>query len=202
MARARYELGGRLLLADRDHRRGRAAVDRLGPGRGHVARRATGCIWWQHDFPIATGLTIGTPVRSGRYLLITEVENAGLMLALNPDRPAARVVWTGTNPNRTDRPVQRSMTSTPIVLGDAIYGINSHGELRGVDATTGERLWPSDRLVHEDRWASSHLVQHQNRWRNVDRAVLWAHPAFANGHVIARNAAEVVRMSLTAADYE
>ena len=35
-----------------------------------------------------------------------------------------------------------------------------------------------------------------------DRAVLWAHPAFANGHVIARNDAEVVRMSLTAADYE
>ena len=41
-----------------------------------------------------------------------------------------------------------------------------------------------------------------NRWRNVDRAVPWAHPAFANGHVIARNDAEVVRMSLTAADYE
>ena len=76
---------------------------------------ATGAIWWQHDFPLASLLTIGTPVRSGRYLLITQVENGGLMLALNPDRPAARVVWTGANPNRTDRPVQRSMTSTPIV---------------------------------------------------------------------------------------
>ena len=58
-----------------------------------------------------------------------------------------------------DRTVQRSMTSTPIVVGDAIYGLNSYGELRGVDATTGERLWSSDRLVPEDRWASSHLVQ-------------------------------------------
>ena len=166
------------------------------------------------------------------------------MLALNPDRPTARPVWTDANPNRTDRPVQRSMTSTPIVVGDAIYGLNSYGELRGVDAATGERLWSSDHRVPEDRWASSHLVQHQgrafisvetgdlviarftpagyeevdrthlltpttrtrgggsNRWRNVDRAVLWAHPAFANGHVIARNDAEVVRMSLTAADYE
>ena len=123
----------------------------------------TGRIWWQHDFPLASGLTIGTPVRSGRYLLVTQVENGGLMLALNPDRPAARPVWTGANPNRTDRPVQRSMTSTPIVVGDAIYGLNSYGELRGVDATTGERLWSSDRLVPEDRWASSHLVQHQDR---------------------------------------
>ena len=205
---------------------------------------ATGRVWWEHDFPIPSGLTIGTPVRSGRYLLITQVENGGLMLALNPDRPAARPVWTGANPNRTDRPVQRSMTSTPIVVGDAIYGLNSYGELRGVDATTGERLWSSDRLVPEDRWASSHLVQHQDRafisvetgelviarfspagyeevdrthlltpttrtrgggsgrWRHVDRPVLWAHPAFANRHVIARNDAEVVRLSLAAADYE
>ena len=120
-------------------------------------------MWWEHDFPLASGLTIGTPVRSGRYLLITQAENGGLMLALNPDRPAARLIWTGTNPNRTDRPVQRSMTSTPIVVGDAIYGLNSYGELRGVDAATGERLWSSERLVPEDRWASSHLVQHQDR---------------------------------------
>ena len=205
---------------------------------------ATGSIWWEHDFPLASGLTIGTPVRSGPYLLITQVENGGLMLALNPDRPAARPVWTGANPNRTDRPVQRSMTSTPIVVGDAIYGLNSYGELRGVDAASGTRLWSSDRLVPEDRWASSHLVQHEdrsfisvetgdlviarfspagyeevdrthllapttrtrgggsNRWRNHDRAVLWAHPAYANGHVVARNDAEVVRVSLRAADYE
>ena len=38
------------------------------------------------------------------------------------------------------------------------------------------------------------------RWG--DRAVLWAHPAFANRHVVARNDAEVVRLSLAAADYE
>ena len=35
-----------------------------------------------------------------------------------------------------------------------------------------------------------------------DRAVLWAHPAFANRHVIVRNDEEVVRLSLAAADYQ
>ena len=34
-----------------------------------------------------------------------------------------------------------------------------------------------------------------------DRAVLWAHPAFANRHVVVRNDHEVVRLSLAAADY-
>ena len=205
---------------------------------------ASGSTWWEHDFLLDSGLTIGTPVHSGRYLLITPVEKGGLMLALNADRPAARPLWTGANPNRTDRPVQRSMTSTPIVVGDAIYGLSSYGELRGVDAATGERLWSSDQLVPEDRWASSHFVQHQdrafiavetgdlviarftragyeevdrthllapttrtrgggsNRFRQHDRAVLWAHPAFANGHVVARNDAEVLRASLAAADYD
>jgi hypothetical protein len=32
--------------------------------------------------------------------------------------------------------------------------------------------------------------------------VLWAHPAFANRHVIVRNDEEVVRLSLAAADYQ
>ena len=38
------------------------------------------------------------------------------------------------------------------------------------------------------------------RWD--DRAVLWAHPAFANRHVVSRNDVEVVRLSLAAEDYE
>tara|TARA_B100001123_G_scaffold433986_1_gene559726 strand:+ start:233 stop:1594 length:1362 start_codon:yes stop_codon:yes gene_type:complete len=211
-----------------------AAVTSLDP--------ATGDIWWQYDFPVASGLTIGTPVRSGRYLLVTQVENGGLMLALNPDRPAARLLWEGVNLSRTDRPPQGATLSTPVVAGDAIYGLSSYGEFRGVDAVTGARLWSTDRLTPHERWANSYLVRNGDRWfvinetgelvmarfnpagyeeidrtlllepttqtrggasgRWDDRAVLWAHPAFANRHVIARNDAEVVRLSLAADDYQ
>ena len=203
---------------------------------------ATGDIWWQHDFPVPSGYTIGTPVRNGRYLLVTHVENGGLVLALNPDRPAARLLWEGANPNRTDRPPQRSLISTPVVAGDAIYGLSSYGEFRGVDARNGARLWSTDELTPHERWATSYLVRNGDRWFAVnetgeliiarftpggyeevdrtllltpttrtqggasgrwdDRAVLWAHPAFANRHVVARNDAEVVRLSLAAEDYE
>ena len=211
-----------------------AAVTSLDP--------ATGAIWWQYDFPVPSGLTIGTPVRSGRYLLVTQVENGGLMLALNPDRPAARLLWAGVNPSRTDRPPQGATLSTPVVTGNTMYGLSSYGEFRGVDAATGARLWSTDRLTPHERWANSYLVQNGDRWfvinetgelviarftpagyeeidrtlllqpttrtrggasgRWDDRAVLWAHPAFANRHVIARNDAEVVRLSLAAEDYE
>ena len=203
---------------------------------------ATGDVWWQHDFPVPSGYTIGTPVRNGRYLLVTHGENGGLVLTLNPDRPAARLLWDGANPNRTDRPPQRTLLSTPVVAGDAIYGLSSYGEFRGVDARSGARLWSTDRLTPQERWANSYLVQNGDRWFVVvetgelviarftpagyeevdrtllltpttrtqggasgrwdDRGVLWAHPAFANRHVVARNGAEVVRLTLAAEDYE
>ena len=211
-----------------------AAVTSLDP--------ATGAVWWQHDFVVPSGLTIGTPVRSGRYLLVTQVENGGLMLALNADRPAARRLWAGENSARTDRPPQGATLSTPVVAGDALYGLSTYGEFRGLDAATGARLWSTGRLTPEERWANSYLVRNGDRWFVVnedgelvlarftpagyeeidrthlltpttrtrggasgrwdDRAVLWAHPAFANRHVVARNDAEVVRLSLAAEDYE
>ena len=66
------------------------------------------------------------------------------MLALNPDRPAARLFWEGVNPSRTDRPPQGATLSTPVVAGNTMYGLSSYGEFRGVDAATGARLWSTD----------------------------------------------------------
>jgi hypothetical protein len=40
-----------------------------------------------------------------------------LMLALNHDRPAARLLWEGVNLNRTDRPPQGATLSTAVVAG-------------------------------------------------------------------------------------
>ena len=205
---------------------------------------ATGDVYWEQPFEIGGGLSIATPVRSGRYLVVSQFFNGAMMLALNPDRPAARVLWRGRNrgelPEQTD--TLHAIISTPIVAGDTLYGVGSYGELRGIDATSGERLWQSDRMNAQDRWATAYFVRHRDRWfvtndsgdlviarfspegyeeldrthllapttrtrggatgRWGDRAVLWAHPAFANRHVVARNDAEVVRLSLAAADYD
>ena len=205
---------------------------------------ATGQVYWEQPFAVGGGLSITTPVRSGRYLVVSQFFNGAMMLALNADRPAARLLWRGRNrgelPEQTD--TLHAIISTPIVVGDHLYGVGSYGELRGIDATNGARLWESDRMNAQDRWATAYFVRHRDRWfvtndsgdliiarfspegyeeldrthllapttrtrggatgRWGDRAVLWAHPAFANRHVIARNDAEVVRLSLAAADYE
>ena len=179
----------------------------------------TGEIYWNQDFTIGGGMAITTPVRSGRYLAVSQFFNGTMMMALNPDRPDARMLWKGRN-----------------------RGIGSYGELRGIDATNGERLWESDQMNEQDRWATAYFVRHRDRYfvvndsgelilarfnpdgyeeidrtrllrpttrtrggisgRYRDRAVLWAHPAFANQHVVVRNDETVVRLSLASTDYQ
>ena len=204
----------------------------------------TGAVYWNQDHPIGGGMAIATPVWSGRYLVVSQFFNGAMMLVLNPDRPAARVLWQGEArvewPDQTD--TLHALMSTPIVSGDYLYGVGSYGELRGIDATSGERLWKSEQMTVQKRFGTAYIVRNGDRWfvtndegfliiarftpegyeeidrtlllrpttrtrggasgRWDDRAVLWAHPAFANRHVVARNDAEVVRLSLSIEDYE
>ena len=195
----------------------------------------TGETYWEQETSNPGGLSIGTPVRSGRYLLI-QFRTGSMMMALNSDRPRARILW-----NERDRRGLLSMMSTPIIIGDHLYGVGSNGELRGLDATTGERLWESNALTPPGPFGTANVVRNGDRhfvtndagelvvarfapkgYEEIDRTplleptlntrggatgrleyrmVLWAHPAFANGHVVARNDREIVRASLVAADY-
>ena len=126
---------------------------------------ATGEIYWNQPFEVGGGLSIATPVRSGRYLAVSQFFNGTMMFALNPDRPAARMLWQGRSrtefPDETD--TLHAIISTPIVVGDHLYGVGSYGELRGLDATSGERLWQSDRMNAQDRWATAYFVRNGDR---------------------------------------
>ena len=203
----------------------------------------TGETYWEQEFLNTGGLSIGTPVRSGSYLLISQFRTGSMMMRLNNDRPTATMLWKGQSrselPHLTDG--LHAMMSTPVIIGDYLYGVDSYGELRGLDATTGERLWQSDGVTAQGRFGTAYFVRNGDRYfvtndsgelviarftpegyqeidrtqllaptlntqggasgRWSDRNVLWAHPAFANGHVIARNDREVIRASLAAVDY-
>ena len=203
----------------------------------------TGDVYWEQEFPHTGGMSISAPVRSGPYLLVSQFRAGSMMMTLNNDRPAARMLWKGQSrselPHLTDG--LHAMMSTPIIIGDHLYGVGSYGELRGLDATTGERLWQSDAMTMPGRFGTAYVVRNGDQYfvtndsgelliarftpegyqeidrtplikptlhtrggasgRWTDRVVLWAHPAFANGHVIARNDREVMRASLLATDY-
>jgi len=126
----------------------------------------TGEAYWTQAWEARSGLSVATPVRSGDYLLVTQFYKGSMMMRLNRDRPTASMLWQGTGrselPDQTDG--LHSLITTPLVIGDYIYGVGSYGELRGLDARTGERLWMSDQMTAQARWGAAFFVQHYDRY--------------------------------------
>jgi outer membrane protein assembly factor BamB len=126
----------------------------------------TGDVYWEQEWQTQDGVTVATPVNSGEYLLVSQLYYGSLMMRLSTDRPAARLLWTGSSrsyePDQTDG--LHSMITTPLIIGDHVYGVGSHGELRGLDARTGERRWMSTAMTTQAPWSTAFMVQHRDRF--------------------------------------
>jgi outer membrane protein assembly factor BamB len=181
----------------------------------------TGQPYWREKFKAGgSSSVVSTPVFSANRLLIN-----GLMLELNADKPAAKVLW----PNR---PQQRLLcsTSTPLLLGDYVYGGESSGKLVCRDASTGKEIWQTDkatdakygsttsmhltlngdsvllfnergeliraRLTPEGYHELSRTSLIEPTYGSSGRKVVWAAPAFANRHVFVRSDKELKCISL------
>lgn len=126
----------------------------------------TGDLFWEQEWETQDGVTVGTPVRSGNYLLVSQLYYGSLMMRLSTDQPSARLLWKGSSqsyePDQTDG--LHSMITTPLIIGDHVYGVGSHGELRGLDARTGERQWMSTAMTTQAPWSTAFMVQHNDRF--------------------------------------
>ena len=126
----------------------------------------TGDIFWEQPWDAPYGMTVATPVKSGSYLMVSQLYNGSLMMRLSSDRPAAHLLWQGSSrsfePDETDG--LHSTATTPIIQGDHVYGVGSQGELRGLNARTGERLWMSTAMTPQEMYTTAFMVQHRNRF--------------------------------------
>ena len=126
----------------------------------------TGDEYWEERWDVSMGVTVATPVRSGDYLLVSQFFNGSMMMRLNSDRPDATLLWKGKSrselPGETD--TIHAMVTTPLIIDDYVYGVDSYGELRGLDARTGERLWMSPEMTAQARWSTAFLVRHGDRY--------------------------------------
>ncbi|MBM62385.1 MAG: pyrrolo-quinoline quinone [Acidobacteria bacterium] len=127
---------------------------------------ATGETYWNQPWEVQSSITVATPTMSGNYLLVSQFYRGSMMMRLNTDRPAATILWQGTGrdslPDQTDG--LHAMITTPVIIDDYIYGVGSYGELRGLDARTGERLWMSEDMTPQARWGGAYLVEHGERY--------------------------------------
>ena len=126
----------------------------------------TGDVYWEQAFDTADGITVATPVRSGHYLLVAQLYNGALMMRLGTDRPSAELMWKGSSNSHEPDATEglHAMTTTPIVDGEYVYGVGAHGELRGLDARTGERLWMSDQMTAQASYATAFFVRQGERF--------------------------------------
>jgi len=134
----------------------------------------TGKLYWHHPFPPSRmTITIATPVLGNGYLLATSFYDGMLALKVDPDRLAVQEVWRRLGPNERDTDALHCCMSTPIIEGDYIYGVGSYGELRCLDAKTGDRIWEDLTATPKARWSNIHMVRHAEKiWMFNERGEL------------------------------
>jgi outer membrane protein assembly factor BamB len=135
----------------------------------------TGEVYWSHPFGkgkgkfagLQAGLSIPTPRLSGDHLFLTAFYDGSLMLQLNGlKEPTEAWRISGRSEKAEDTKALHSIMVTPIFKDGYIYGVDSYGELRCLDAKTGERLWSTLAATGGKslRWANAFIIEQDSRY--------------------------------------
>jgi outer membrane protein assembly factor BamB len=131
------------------------AVAGLNPGNGEV--------YWRHEFrPSRMPIGVATPVINGNKIFLTSFYDGSMMLEMNPNEMTVQQLWAAKGPNERTTKALHSIISTPIWIGDHIYGVDSYGELRCIRASDGERVWENQDAVPRNRWGTIHFVSRES----------------------------------------
>lgn len=134
----------------------------------------TGAVYWTQPFPPQNmPIGISTPVVSGNRVFVTSFYDGSLMIGLDGAKTEATTLWRrkGFSEKKTD--ALHSIIATPLFLGDYVYGVDSYGELRCLDAKDGERLWENTTAVPTARWSNIHMTVNGDRvWMFNERGDL------------------------------
>jgi outer membrane protein assembly factor BamB len=135
---------------------------------------ATGKVYWKHPFaPRRMVINVPTPVVAGDRLFVTAFYDGALMLKLNRDELSVEPLWRRRGANERTTDSLHAMISTPYLEGDYVYGVDSYGQLRCLDAKTGDRLWEDLTAVPTARWGTIHMVRNGDRmWLFNERGEL------------------------------
>jgi outer membrane protein assembly factor BamB len=134
----------------------------------------TGTVYWSHPFPPSRmPIGIGDPVLSGERLFVSSFYDGSLMVRVPKDSTTSEVIWRAAGVDEKNTKSLHAMIGTSIVQDDLVYGVDSYGEFRCLDASTGERLWEDRTAVPRARWATIHMVRQADRvWMFNERGEL------------------------------
>lgn len=181
---------------------------------------ATGKTWWREELVTREDNAGSAPVFQGDLLLIS-----GLMFQLEPDRPAATAIWPERKTQALrilsntcmpliqgeeiyaanmfgrliclDSRTGKQLWETDNVTGPEKYGaihLTPNGESALLYTDQGNLIRARLDRAGYDELSRVHLVDPTFLVRG--RKLVWAPPAYANGHVFARNHKELICASL------
>lgn len=128
------------------------SVAGINPSNGEVA--------WRHPFPPRNmPIGVASPVYRNGQVFVTSFYDGSLMLRLRDDALEVELVWARVGENERQTDALQSIISTPVSIGDHLYGPDSYGEFRCLDAKNGDRVWEDLSIVPKARWATVHIVQ-------------------------------------------
>jgi outer membrane protein assembly factor BamB len=134
----------------------------------HLAGLApeTGKVYWKIPFNRRKGIiNIATPVYDPPYIFLSSFWDGSMLIRLDESTQAAELVWARTGENERTTDALHCCISTPLIRGDYVYGVDSYGEFRCLELSTGDRIWTDHSLVPHGRWANAHFVeQGDNIW--------------------------------------
>jgi outer membrane protein assembly factor BamB len=142
-----------------------AAVASLNPENGAVL--------WEVPFEVQAGMTISTPRTVGDRLFVTSFYSGPLMIDLGPSGVRPDVLWrTARSSTEIKNNTLHAVMCTPIVTDDYVYGIGSYGEMRCLDAHTGETKWETRDPTGEGRWWNAFLIPHRPAEAGARRVII------------------------------
>jgi outer membrane protein assembly factor BamB len=133
----------------------------------------SGTVYWHHPFvPTRMPIGIATPVVQANRVFLTSFYDGSLMLRLENSLSVTKL-WAERGPDEQHTKALHSIITTPIWLRDHIYGVDSYGELRCIEAETGRRVWENTSATPRARWSTIHFVENGDRvWMQNERGEL------------------------------
>lgn len=122
---------------------------------------ATGKAYWEIPTPpTRMPINVPGPVLNEDHtrMFLSVFYDGSKMIALNPDKPAAELLWKRIGINERKTEALHCMISPPLIQDGYVYGIDSYGQMRCLDAKTGERIWEDQTAVPKGRWATVFMV--------------------------------------------
>lgn len=123
---------------------------------------------WSHPFDRAKmAINVADALvdtRSNRIFL-SSFYDGSYLYKMDPSSSSAELLWSRRGRSEVHTDALHSIIMTSVILGDYVYGIDSHGEMRCLDLENGDRVWTDLTLLEKSRWATAFFVQNgENTW--------------------------------------